>query len=457
MSARLLAATVGAFAVGAGLAASARVAGGAGTRVVSGDSPFADCATAPAFTNAEVEPALAADPRRPKRLVAVYQQDRYHRGGSRGIVVASSADGGSSWRRAPLPVSRCAGAGGSAAHFASDPWVSIGPDGRVYVSALSDVVSVLTSHDGGASWSRPAVLRGGGLTDKPTVTADPRRPGTAYVVWSDYRTTKPPGLESNELLSITHDGGSTWTRPKPILRHARRAGPADTQILVDSRSGRLYALTAWVRGGFVTPARPAWMLVQRSSDGGAHWSKEKRFALGHPARRTGGPIIRSSPQVPSFAIDAGGVLYAAWQDARFSGGAREAIVLTRSSDGGRRWSPVRKVSVGTRAIIPTLAARGRGGVGLLYLELGAGGRLDGRYRLAVSTDGGRHFRDEQISPTFSLSSAPRLTPSPIVPGGYFVGDYMGIAPIAAGRFGAVFVSASGESGDPTNVFYATGR
>src|SRR4051812_17293996 len=162
MSARLLAAPVAALVVGAGVAASARVAG---TRVVSGDSPFAHCATAPAFTNAEVEPALAADPRRPSRLVAVYQQDRYHRGGARGIVVASSADGGSSWRRAPLPVSRCAGAGGSAAPFASDPWVSIGPDGRVYVSALSDVVSVLTSHDGGASWSRPAVLRGGGLTD----------------------------------------------------------------------------------------------------------------------------------------------------------------------------------------------------------------------------------------------------------------------------------------------------
>ena len=55
--------------------------------------------------------------------------------------------------------------------------------------------------------------------------------------------------------------------------------------------------------------------------------------------------------------------------------------------------------------------------------------------------------------TFAVTDAPRLTPSPLVPGGYFVGDYMGVAPIAADRFGAVFVSASGASADPTNVFY----
>ena len=42
----------------------------------------------PAFTNAEVEPSLASDPQHPNRLIAVYQQDRYHSGGARGIVAA---------------------------------------------------------------------------------------------------------------------------------------------------------------------------------------------------------------------------------------------------------------------------------------------------------------------------------------------------------------------------------
>src|SRR5437773_12070450 len=66
---------------------------------VSAGSPFARCSTVPAFTNAEVEPSLASDPHHPDRLIAVYQQDRYHSGGARGIVAALSKDGGRHWRR----------------------------------------------------------------------------------------------------------------------------------------------------------------------------------------------------------------------------------------------------------------------------------------------------------------------------------------------------------------------
>ena len=219
---------------------------------VSAGSPFARCSTAPAFTNAEVEPSLASDPHHPNRLVAVYQQDRYHSGGARGIVAALSKDGGRHWRRRALPVSSCAGAGARQAPFASDPWASAGPDGRIYVSTLSDVVSVMTSTGWGSSWSKPTVLHGSGLSDKPSVTADPRRAGTAYVVWSDYRETTPPGTESDELFSITDDAGRTWSAPRAILRHGKRAGPEDGQILIDPRSGRLYLLMAWVRNGAAT-------------------------------------------------------------------------------------------------------------------------------------------------------------------------------------------------------------
>ena len=75
---------------------------------VSIPSPFAGCSTREAFTNAEVEPALAADPRNRNRLIAVYQQDRYHGRGARGIVAAASTDGGLSWSHVALPVSSCA-------------------------------------------------------------------------------------------------------------------------------------------------------------------------------------------------------------------------------------------------------------------------------------------------------------------------------------------------------------
>ena len=128
--------------LGCGSDASPRPEAQGATRV-SADSPFAGCASRPAFDNAEVEPSLAADPRDPRRLVTVWQQDRYREGGgARGAVVALSKDGGRSWSQSALPVTACAGSDARQAPFASDPWVSVGPDGRIYVAALSDAVAV---------------------------------------------------------------------------------------------------------------------------------------------------------------------------------------------------------------------------------------------------------------------------------------------------------------------------
>jgi hypothetical protein len=431
------------------------VARAAGPHRVSVASPFAGCSTPEAFTNAEVEPALAADPLEPRRLIAVYQQDRYHGGGARGIVAAASSDGGASWSHGTLPVSRCAGRSARQYPFASDPWVSVGPDGRIYASTLSDVVSVLTSTDWGASWSTPVLLRGRGLNDKPIVTADPRRAGTAYVVWSDYLPTKPPGTESNELLSFTHDGGRTWSAPRVMLRHGRRTGPEEGQVLVDPRNGRLYLFLVWVTNGLIRPRDPGAMMLTHSDDGGAHWSTVQRFAAAFTAPQRPGLIVRSSPQVPSFAIDGAGVLYAVWQDSRFSHGAHDEVLFTRSGDGGARWQTPRRLSIGSAggSIIPTVTASGKGHVAILYLQLNGGADLRARYRLARSTDGGTHFRDGAVSPAFAVTDAPELTPSTLVPGGYFLGDYMGLTTLGANGVGALFVVATGDPDNPTDVFY----
>jgi hypothetical protein len=222
---------------------------------VSADSPFAACASGPAFGNAEVEPSLAADPRDPRRLVAVWQQDRYRQGGgARGAVVALSMDGGATWRQTVLPVTACAGADARRAPFASDPWASVGPDGRIYVSALSDAVAVITSTDWGASWSEPAAVRGPGLTDKESITADPHRPGTAYLVWSDYGNTNPPGEESDELFSVTHDGGRRGAGHGSSCRTASAPGPAAARSS-STRSARAASTCSSPGSGRASPLR----------------------------------------------------------------------------------------------------------------------------------------------------------------------------------------------------------
>jgi hypothetical protein len=209
-------------------------------------------------------------------------------------------------------------------------------------------------------------------------------------------------------------------------------------------------MTAWVRNGFATPSEPAQMFVQHSDDGGTRWSTPRRFGRGRPAAGQSGPLIRSSPQVPSFAIDALGVLYAVWQDGRFSGGVRDEVLITTSRDGGVHWTPARKLgSPGVAAILPTVAAQGDGSVAVLYLELAA----RARYRIAISGDGGRRFVDRVLSRSFTLTDAPRLRASPLVPGGYFLGDYMGIAPLPAGAFGALYVVAQPRHDNRTDVYY----
>jgi hypothetical protein len=434
----------------AALGATATATGASPVRV-SGPSPFARCQTAPAFSNAEVEPSLAADRRHPTHLVAAYQQDRYRRGGgARGIVVALSSDGGHAWRRRVLPVSRCAGDTVRQAPFASDPWVAVGPDGRIYASTVSDVVSVTTSTDWGRRWSAPVALRGPGVTDKPLLTADPRRAGTAYVVWSDYLRTNPPGTESDELVSITHDGGRTWSEPTAVMRHGRRAGPEFGQIVVDPPTGRLYLFAVWVRNGLVRPGVPGLMLLSRSDDGGVHWSKPQRFETGTTAPQRSGVVLRSSPQVPSFAVDARGVLYGVWQDGRFSNGARDQVLFVSSRDGGSHWSRPRRIGTpAAESLLPAVAAQGNGRVAVLYLEVTSGQQA--RYRLARSADGGSRFADSAVSTPFPLANAPELTPSPLVPGGHFLGDYMGLTGLGGQGFGAVDVVANERN--QTDVFF----
>src|ERR1051325_5325499 len=164
---------------------TASIAGGVTT--VSAPTPFSNCRDDPrtVVRNAEVEPSLAVDPRRPARVYVAYQQDRFRDGAARGVVVATTNDAGRSWRRSVVQVGFCA-TGARTPFRVTDPWVSVGPDGRAYVLASS---SATTSSDGGAHWSAPVALTAptaSTLPDKGSLTADPVHAGVAYAVWARF-------------------------------------------------------------------------------------------------------------------------------------------------------------------------------------------------------------------------------------------------------------------------------
>ena len=135
--------------------------------------------------------------------------------------------------------------------------------------------------------------------------------------------------------------------------------------------------------------------------------------------------VRAGEVIGAFAAHpVDGTLYAAWQDSRFSGGAHNAIVLSRSTDGGTTWSaPVRvNANATVPAFTPTLAVLPSGLVGVMYYDFRQAGTATFQPTdvwLAVSSDGAA-WRETRLAGNFDLLDAPNAN-------GLFVGDYQGLA------------------------------
>ena len=92
-------------AVGLVPAAGARSARVAALHRISAVSPLPASCVVPGtpIRDSELEPALAVDPRRPRRLVAAWMQDLVNVEGALSHVTASSSDGGRHWRTRLVP------------------------------------------------------------------------------------------------------------------------------------------------------------------------------------------------------------------------------------------------------------------------------------------------------------------------------------------------------------------
>ncbi|HEY5971409.1 MAG TPA: sialidase family protein [Pseudoxanthomonas sp.] len=416
--------------------------------VASGPSPFVagcDGETNPgtAYINSEVEPYLAVNPLDPDRMVGIWQQDRWSNGSARGLVSATSLDGGRTWTRRSLPFSRCgggtAGNGGNYAR-ATDPWVSYGPNGTVYAAGLStsgasftagssNAMLVSRSLDDGLTWSNPAtlILDGGGFfNDKEAITADPTDANLVYIVW-DRLVAGDNGGPSYFARSV--NGGSSWQAARSIYD----PGP-DSQtignLIVVLPDGVL--VNMFLQIDAVGGTESAHIAVMRSSDRGLTWTAPSPVAellsVGTRDPNTG-RTVRDASILPQIAVAPNGTLYVAWQDSRFDGGLRDAIVISRSVDDGHTWTPPRRVSaaVGVAAFNHAVHVRGDGMVGVTYYDFrsdGAAATLLTDMWLARSSDGGATWAEARIADPFDMAIAPSTNPNT---GGYFVGDYQGLA------------------------------
>ena len=433
------------------------------TGAVSGPSPFsASCGagTGTVYVNAEVEPSLAVNPGNPNHLLALWQQDRWSNGSARGLVSAVSFNGGASWARRAMPFSQCGGGTtGNGGNFtrATDPWVSIGPDGTAWAMSLStagDVNAMLVSRskDGGQTWGAAVPLITDTtpyFNDKNAFTADPHDPRFAYAVWD--RLADSGGGPA--MFARTLDGGDTW-EPARVIFDPGTASQTIGNLVVVPAAGTLVnvALRIDAQPG---NTRSASVIAMRSTDRGQTWSAPVRVAqhLGVGARDPEtSAAIRDGVVIPAAAAGPGALLHVVWQDSRFSGGARDGIAYARSGDGGSTWSaPVRvNPDPAVAAFTPNIHVLEDGTLGVTYFDLRDNtpepSTLLAGYFLARSSDGGVTWTETRLAGPFDLSSAPNAN-------GLFLGDYMGLAG-GGGAFHALFVRTTGDLANRNDVFFA---
>jgi len=482
----------------------------------AGNDPYATCTvgagTGLSYVRSEVEPfgAVNLAPSTSSSLVAVFQQDRWSNGGAHGLAAAIVPGG----QIVQLPFSKCAAGTPSDLQYerASDPWVSFGPGtptsasgSTAYTVSISfnqspgkngNTVGAAVSYDGGMTWVHAQTLRSDANTgvpvpvpdsnfqffhDKESVTADPTRPGWAYIVWDVLigpNMNVDADLHSRSfsdftLFSRTTDFGQTWSAPRvintsanPTEQHNQTIGNV---IVVDPRTGTLYNFfdqifnTGSNAGGNPGGAHGFNVAFQKSTNQGTTWTDAKIIAALEttfvfdpnnvdPRTNTPPAPLRTGDILPEPAIDPQtGDLYVVWQDSRFSG--HDEIAISRSGDGGASWTAPKQVSTpGGQAFTASVAVRNSGTagtpgtIGVTYYQLGATslGSMPTTYfikefaRSAVTSSNSSSI-DTGVAATtiagpFNMLDAPFAS-------GYFTGDYEAVVANGSG-FAPVFVQGA---------------
>lgn len=451
---------------------------------VSGPSPFADCppaGLASQLPRGEVEPSAATNPTNPVNVVTVWTQDRF-----RGLVAGVSFDGGGTWRLVVIPgISRCTG---GTFDYVDDAWLSFGPDGTLHLSAhvfddsqTSSGLVTTRSTDGGLTWSPPVPL----VTENRSrsvnysggaITADPTDPGLVYSVVPRFSEPDANGgaFRGKVYFTRSRDGGKTWRPARKIFDTGKGGLTTGHQIVVlpDGTLVDVFTLISFADNPRQSETHVA---VVRSTNQGRSWSRltivaELRSA-GATDPQTGDPVASGSSFLTDAAVDpATGRIHLVWQDARFQGGQADAIALSSSADGGRTWTrPVKVNATPTnipvadqQAFTASVDVTARGAVGVAYSDFRRNDEATAlwtdRYlvrchpRAAEGCTSAGGFGDEVrlTEASFDMRQAPYL--QSIGPGGFFLGDYMGLT--ATGRdFVAVF--ARPHRDDPASVYAHT--
>jgi hypothetical protein len=388
---RLIPAVLGA--VGVALTASASAAPRAADVAVS------------RLSGAQVEPAIAIDPRDSRILLA--GSNSFREGSMR---VYSSFDGGTHWSAGfvyPRPATFLQSC-------ASDPGVAIDRSGRQYFSFIRTTpcrtghpqLYVAARAGPRAAWRPPVLvspLQRAAADDKPAIAVDTASSsayrGRVYVAWSRLSHNQTFDV----VLSSSADGGRTWSRPARVSR----TGDENTYSSVAaSTAGNVYV--AW------DDASTYSLKIARSTDGGAHFGAERKaasFSIVPIPHCGSGTIISAQPFTcahanPIVAVDASrgqrrGAVYVSYVRTNVTGvegvfvtAFDSRLRLVRGSATSPPTSPVAPSSVASDRFWPQSAVDPSNGALWIcfYDTRGDRSRRRAFFSCTASTDGGQTWR-----------------------------------------------------------------
>ncbi|MGQ9594135.1 MAG: sialidase family protein [Anaerolineae bacterium] len=243
-------------------------------------------------------------------------------------------------------------AAGTEGSWQYQPAVALGPGGALHLlwrdSRGLYGVYASRSADGGVTWTEASHVSWDSGPLHPLSVEGIRvavdATGVLHAVWSDNRPNSETDADPDIFYARSTNGGATWSANVRLNSDSGVATQKEPVLVVSESGGSVYVVWTDGRNTPSTPGAPNdWdIFFTRSTDGGLTWGPNVRVDDGPPG---------TGQAQPTLALDAGGVLYAAWRDTR---GATEGdpadIRLATSTDGGFHWSPSAKV--GTEPLTP---------------------------------------------------------------------------------------------------------
>ena len=291
--------------------------------------------------------------------------------------------------------------------------------------AMRPTTAILVSRsaNGGYTWDAPTtvILHTNGGDDKEAITADPNDARYVYAVWD-----RPASGGISVWFSRTADSGATWDAARVILSPANAFATANQLVVLPD--GSVVDIFVWSTQQNTNSV--PYVAAIRSTDHGLTWSTpvfastNQTIGTVNANTQTG---LRTGAGITSASVDrTSGAIYVVWSDARFSGGQRDGVALSKSVDGGLTWSKPVQVNQApnVQAFTPTVAVAADGSVGVTYFDFredtGAADTLLANYWRVVSKDGGATWQETAVDrslrhPERAASrgcSVPRRLPGP---------------------------------------------